>query len=137
MARDSGSEFSGTFDNMLDENRQRLDNLLGRRATAAPDRQSKPATAERRTERQTERPTESRTGRKTGRKSGCGGGQNFSFEVDVSHKKKGAIAMALPNVGEQAPAFSMRNQQGADTTLEQYKGHYVVLWWYPKADTPG
>ena len=83
MARDSGSEFSGTFDNMLDENRQRLDNLLGRRATAAPDRQSKPATAERRTERQTERPTESRTGRKTGRKSGCGGGQNFSFEVDV------------------------------------------------------
>lgn len=129
MARDSGSEFSGTFDHMLDENRQRLDDLLGRRATEAPDRQSKPATAERRTER----PTESRTGRKTGR----GGGQNFSFEVDVSHKKKGAIAMALPNVGEQAPAFSMRNQQGADTTLEQYKGHYVVLWWYPKADTPG
>ena len=86
---------------------------------------SKPATAER------------RTGRKTGRKSSRGGGLNFSFEVDVSHKKKGAIAMALPNVGEQAPAFSMRNQQGADTTLEQYKGHYVVLWWYPKADTPG
>ena len=129
MARDSGSEFSGTFDNMLDENRQRLNDLLGRRATAAPDRQSKPATAERRTER----PTESRTGRKSSR----GGGLNFSFEVDVSHKKKGAIAMALPNVGEQAPAFSMRNQQGADTTLEQYKGHYVVLWWYPKADTPG
>jgi len=129
MARDSGSEFSGTFDHMLDENRQRLDDLLGRRATEAPDRQSNPATAERRTER----PTESRTGRKSGR----GGGQNFSFEVDVSHNKKGAIAMALPNVGEQAPAFSMRNQQGADTTLEQYKGHYVVLWWYPKADTPG
>ena len=129
MARDSGSEFSGTFDHMLDENRQRLDDLLGRRATEAPDRQSKPATAERRTER----PTESRTGRKSGR----GGGQNFSFEVDVSHKKKGATAMALPNVGDQAPAFSMRNQQGADTTLEQYKGHYEVLWWYPKADTPG
>lgn len=129
MARDSGSEFSGTFDHMLDENRQRLDDLLGRRATEAPDRQSNPTTAERRTER----PTESRTGRKSGR----GGGQNFSFEVDVSHNKKGAIAMALPNVGEQAPAFSMRNQQGADTTLEQYKGHYVVLWWYPKADTPG
>ena len=125
MARDSGSEFSGTFDNMLDENRQRLNDLLGRRATVAPDGQSKPATAER------------RTGRKTGRKSSRGGGLNFSFEVDVSHKKKGAIAMALPNVGEQAPAFSMRNQQGADTTLEQYKGHYVVLWWYPKADTPG
>ncbi|MBT3330339.1 MAG: redoxin domain-containing protein [Rhodospirillaceae bacterium] len=45
--------------------------------------------------------------------------------------------MALPNVGDLAPAFSMRNQQGAATTLEQHKGHYVVLWWYPKADTPG
>jgi peroxiredoxin Q/BCP len=45
--------------------------------------------------------------------------------------------MALPIVGDLAPAFSMRNQHGADTTLEQYKGHYVVLWWYPKADTPG
>ena len=31
----------------------------------------------------------------------------------------------------------MRNQQGAVTTLDQYKGHHVVLWWYPKADTPG
>ncbi len=45
--------------------------------------------------------------------------------------------MALPQVGDQAPAFSMRNQDGSDTTLEQYKGHHVVLWWYPKADTPG
>ncbi len=127
MARDSGSEFSNTFDDMFDENRQRLDDLLGRRATATQATQPKPAvnTAERRTERQTRRNT------------GSSGGRNFSFEVDVSHKKKGAIAMALPNVGEQAPAFSMRNQQGADTTLEQYKGHYVVLWWYPKADTPG
>jgi peroxiredoxin Q/BCP len=45
--------------------------------------------------------------------------------------------MALPKVGDLAPAFSMRNQNGVTTTLEQYKGHHVVLWWYPKADTPG
>ena len=45
--------------------------------------------------------------------------------------------MALPKVGDLAPAFSMRNQQGVTTTLEQYKGPHVVLWWYPKADTPG
>ncbi len=45
--------------------------------------------------------------------------------------------MALPKVGDLAPAFSMRNQQGAVTTLDQHKGHHVVLWWYPKADTPG
>ena len=45
--------------------------------------------------------------------------------------------MALLKVGDLAPAFSMRNQQGTATTLEQYRGHHVVLWWYPKADTPG
>jgi peroxiredoxin Q/BCP len=45
--------------------------------------------------------------------------------------------MALLTVGDLAPAFSMRNQHGAVTTLEQYRGHHVVLWWYPKADTPG
>jgi peroxiredoxin Q/BCP len=45
--------------------------------------------------------------------------------------------MALLNVGDTAPAFSLRNQQGVTTTLEQFRGHQVVLWWYPKADTPG
>jgi thioredoxin-dependent peroxiredoxin len=45
--------------------------------------------------------------------------------------------MALLKAGELAPAFSMRNQQGVATTLEQFRGHHVLLWWYPKADTPG
>ena len=123
MARDNGTGFSSTFDDMLDDNRQRLDDLLGRRPSAT-------VTA-------TPKPRSPSVERSTGRRTGSAGGRNFSVEVDVSHKKQGAIAMALPNVGDQAPAFSMRNQQGADTTLEQYKGHYVVLWWYPKADTPG
>jgi len=45
--------------------------------------------------------------------------------------------MAMLKVGDDAPDFSLRNQQGIATTLQQYRGHYVVLWWYPKADTPG
>lgn len=45
--------------------------------------------------------------------------------------------MALLKVGETAPAFSLRNQDGIAAALEQYRGHHVVLWWYPKADTPG
>ena len=45
--------------------------------------------------------------------------------------------MPLLNVGDMAPAFSVPNQHGAETTLNHYRGHYVVLWWYPKADTPG
>lgn len=45
--------------------------------------------------------------------------------------------MPLLNEGDQAPAFSLQNQDGAHTSLDQFRGHYVVLWWYPKADTPG
>ncbi len=39
--------------------------------------------------------------------------------------------------GSQAPAFAMTNQDGATVKLEEFAGKYVLLWWYPKADTPG
>lgn len=45
--------------------------------------------------------------------------------------------MALLSEGDSAPDFSVRNQQGIQTSLEQFRGHNVLLWWYPKADTPG
>ncbi len=47
------------------------------------------------------------------------------------------ITMPLLQEGDAAPAFSLPNQSGAAVTLEQYRGQNVVLWWYPKADTPG
>ena len=39
--------------------------------------------------------------------------------------------------GARAPAFSLLNQHGVRLTLAEFRGHYLVLWWYPKADTPG
>ena len=45
--------------------------------------------------------------------------------------------MALLNVGDDAPAFDLPNHKGAATSLAQFRGRYVLLWWYPKADTPG
>lgn len=45
--------------------------------------------------------------------------------------------MPLLAVGKQAPAFAMTSQDGGRVTLGQYAGKYVLLWWYPKADTPG
>ncbi len=45
--------------------------------------------------------------------------------------------MPLLKVGDAAPAFSVVNQDGTAVSLEQFKGHFLVLWWYPKADTPG
>ena len=44
---------------------------------------------------------------------------------------------SMIEAGSQAPAFAMTNQDGATVKLEDFAGKYVLLWWYPKADTPG
>ena len=45
--------------------------------------------------------------------------------------------MSLIKVAELAPAFSLPDQHGSLRTLAEFRGHFLVLWWYPKADTPG
>ncbi|MCX2479159.1 thioredoxin-dependent thiol peroxidase [Pedobacter sp. MC2016-15] len=39
--------------------------------------------------------------------------------------------------GQQAPEFSGKDQDGNTITLSQFKGEKVVLYFYPKDDTPG
>src|SRR5881397_2422712 len=39
--------------------------------------------------------------------------------------------------GRQAPDFTLPDQDGNPTTLTGYRGQTVVLYFYPKADTPG
>jgi thioredoxin-dependent peroxiredoxin len=38
---------------------------------------------------------------------------------------------------EKAPAFDLHDQDGKKHTLEDYKDKYLVLYFYPKDDTPG
>jgi thioredoxin-dependent peroxiredoxin len=40
-------------------------------------------------------------------------------------------------VGTPAPAFALPNQDGTVKSLADQAGHWVLLWWYPKAGTPG
>ena len=40
-------------------------------------------------------------------------------------------------VGENAPHFSLLNQNGELVSLEQFKGKKVLVYFYPKALTPG
>lgn len=40
-------------------------------------------------------------------------------------------------IGNQAPEFSVLNQNSETITLDQFKGKKVVLYFYPKDDTPG
>ncbi len=39
--------------------------------------------------------------------------------------------------GDPAPAFRALDQESNPVTLEQFRGKYVVIWFYPKANTPG
>lgn len=41
------------------------------------------------------------------------------------------------NVGDSAPDFSVNDQQGNPVTLSDFKGKKVVLYFYPKDNTPG
>jgi peroxiredoxin Q/BCP len=41
------------------------------------------------------------------------------------------------DVGEQAPDFTLPDQDGEPVTLSDLRGGWVVLYFYPKADTPG
>lgn len=45
--------------------------------------------------------------------------------------------MALIEPGKKAPAFSLNDQHGKPHRLADYAGRPVVLYFYPKDDTPG
>jgi peroxiredoxin Q/BCP len=45
--------------------------------------------------------------------------------------------MAFPKIGNLAPAFSLLNQDGKTVSLKDFKGQRVVLYFYPRAMTPG
>jgi peroxiredoxin Q/BCP len=40
-------------------------------------------------------------------------------------------------VGKKPPAFTLPDQDGTPVKLDEYKGRWVVLYFYPNDDTPG
>jgi len=45
--------------------------------------------------------------------------------------------MPLPTAGTPAPDFELPSDSGATVRLADHRGHPVVLYFYPKDDTPG
>src|ERR1700741_5256654 len=45
--------------------------------------------------------------------------------------------MSTVTIGSQFPQFSLPNQDGKTRTLDDYAGKWLVLYVYPKDDTPG
>ena len=48
-----------------------------------------------------------------------------------------AQAAEVPAVGSMAPTFTLPDQNGQARRLEDWRGKWVVLYFYPKNDTPG
>lgn len=45
--------------------------------------------------------------------------------------------MEMPKIGTQAPDLTLPDQDGETHTLSSYRGKWVLLYFYPKDDTPG
>jgi peroxiredoxin Q/BCP len=46
-------------------------------------------------------------------------------------------SLAVLKIGDRAPNFSLRDQNNLTHELNDYKGNWVVLYFYPKDGTPG
>ncbi|MCI0772511.1 MAG: redoxin domain-containing protein, partial [Chloroflexi bacterium] len=45
--------------------------------------------------------------------------------------------MKLPQAGDLAPEFELLTDSGETVRLSDYRGKKLVLFFYPRADTPG
>lgn len=43
----------------------------------------------------------------------------------------------MPTIGSEAPGFTLQDQNGKEHSLSSYKGKWVLIYFYPKDDTPG
>ena len=56
-------------------------------------------------------------------------------KLELKLNTKG-VKMEL-KIGDKAPPFSLQNQDGAEISLHDFLGSFVVLYFYPKDKTPG
>jgi len=47
------------------------------------------------------------------------------------------MQMAKLEPGHKAPDFALTDQRGKTVKLKDYRGKHLVVYFYPKADTPG
>jgi peroxiredoxin Q/BCP len=59
----------------------------------------------------------------------------ISILYGMNNKKKKKNRKEL--IGEKAPDFRLKDENGKERSLSEFKGKRVVLYFYPKDDTPG
>ena len=55
----------------------------------------------------------------------------------TAHARGNGDDQAVPSVGATAPDFTLDSQEGKPISLHDFKGKWVVLYFYPKDQTPG
>ena len=58
-------------------------------------------------------------------------------KAEQAEKPHMVEGIAMPEVGKKAPEFKLPSQDGSEVKLEDYKGKWVVLYFYPKDFTGG
>ena len=66
----------------------------------------------------------------------AGGGIIASQVIGFGHLGE-HVTMNLPKAGDLAPDFELQTDSGDSIRLSDYRGRKVVLFFYPRADTPG
>ncbi len=61
--------------------------------------------------------------------------QKIALKYQIAEEKKHALYKVI--IGQSAPNFSIKNQLQEIRTLESYSDKNIVLYFYPKDDTPG
>lgn len=108
--------------------------LSKKRKRAKMPLRSKKKTLKARTKKKTKRSTKSKTKPKTRIKA-----KARSKRTTVKTRTASAPTSrdSRVSVGDMAPLFSLSDQNGNVVSLEQFRGRNVVLYFYPKDDTPG
>jgi thioredoxin-dependent peroxiredoxin len=61
----------------------------------------------------------------------------FAFAVLTAFPNFGLALVELPEVGKPAPEFKLKNDEGKEVSLKDFRGKWVVLYFYPKDFTSG
>jgi thioredoxin-dependent peroxiredoxin len=61
----------------------------------------------------------------------------IAFAALTAVPNLGLALIELPEVGKPAPEFKLKNDEGKEVSLKDYRGKWVVLYFYPKDFTSG
>lgn len=62
---------------------------------------------------------------------------SLSIALATTFASIAVLADEVPAVGSEAPTFNLQDQNGEWHDLQEYRGGWLAVYFYPKDDTPG